>query len=78
MTRDLSDGSAGERLPLAPLLTVAEVAEILRLSERHVRRMIKSGEIPVIRFGTAVRVLRETIETMIGGHGLLRTSHDCE
>ena len=38
------------------MLIVDEVADLLQLSSRHVRRMIASGELPVVRFGRVVRV----------------------
>jgi excisionase family DNA binding protein len=41
---------------LPQLLTVHEVAEILRLSPRTVRRMIDDERISVVRLGRAVRV----------------------
>ena len=41
---------------LSRLLTVDDVATMLRLSPRTVRRMIAVGRLPVIRLGRAVRV----------------------
>jgi excisionase family DNA binding protein len=38
------------------LVTVAEAGELLRLSERQIRRMIADGRIPVVRLGRAVRI----------------------
>jgi excisionase family DNA binding protein len=38
------------------LLTIAEVAKVTMLSESKLRLMVKSGEIPVVRIGSAVRV----------------------
>jgi excisionase family DNA binding protein len=38
------------------LLTVAEVAEIKRISERQVRRQIARGELPYHRIGTDIRI----------------------
>ena len=46
--------------PTAPvtmrLLTVKDVAEVLQLSTRTVRRMIAAKQIPIIRLGRSVRV----------------------
>ena len=39
-----------------PLMTVDEVAGVIRLSPRQVRRMIASGELPVVHFGRLVRI----------------------
>jgi excisionase family DNA binding protein len=36
--------------------TVSEVADFLDVSNRSVRRWIKSGELPAHRFGVAVRI----------------------
>jgi excisionase family DNA binding protein len=38
------------------LLTVNQAAERCQLSVRQLRRMIKKGELPVVRFGKAVRI----------------------
>jgi excisionase family DNA binding protein len=52
---------------LDPLLTVDETAALLRVSPRHVRRLIASGELPVVRIGKAVRVRPEDLRQLIGG-----------
>lgn len=49
-----------------PLLTVAESAEILNVSPRTVRRLIKNQKLPVVRVGRSVRVRPEDIEKLIG------------
>jgi excisionase family DNA binding protein len=38
------------------LLTVSQVAENWRVSQRTVRRMIADGRLPVVRLGRAVRI----------------------
>jgi len=48
------------------LLTVQEVAGLLSVSQRTVRRMIAAGEFPVLRLGRAIRVRRIDIEALIG------------
>ncbi len=40
----------------SPLLTVAETAETLRVSERTVRRLISAGAVPALRVGTQIRI----------------------
>jgi len=40
---------------LAPLLDYDELAGILGLSRRQVGRLVKRGELPVVRLGRAVR-----------------------
>jgi excisionase family DNA binding protein len=37
-------------------LTVAEVAEMMRVSKMTVYRMVHAGELPAIRFGRSFRV----------------------
>ncbi len=49
-------------VPLAPLLTVAETAALWNVSTRTIRREIKAGRLPVIRFGRAIRIAREIVE----------------
>jgi excisionase family DNA binding protein len=52
-----------------PLLTVADVAKILRLSVRSVRRLIAENQVPVIRIGRAVRVRPEDLGAFIDARG---------
>jgi len=47
MARDLSD---------VRFLTVAEVADMMRVSRMTVYRLVHSGELPAIRFGRSFRV----------------------
>jgi len=37
-------------------LTVAEVAELMRVSAMTVYRMVQSGELPAVRFGRSYRI----------------------
>lgn len=37
-------------------LTVAEVAELMRVSNMTVYRLVKSGELPAVRFGRSYRI----------------------
>lgn len=46
----------------APLLTVGEVAGIMRVSNMTVYRLIKSGQLPAIRVGKNYRIRRGDIE----------------
>ena len=47
------------------LLTVADVAERLQFSEKHVRRLIDAGEIPAVRIGRLVRVSEDDLTLFI-------------
>ena len=44
-------------------LTIDEVAELLRLSTRQVRRLVTRGDIAVHRFGRALRISGADLET---------------
>jgi excisionase family DNA binding protein len=48
-------------------LTAAEVAEILNMSLRSVRRMLADGRLPFARFGRSVRIRPEALAAMIEG-----------
>lgn len=43
-------------VPEVRFLTVAEVAELMRVSKMTVYRLVHSGELPAIRFGRSYRV----------------------
>ena len=59
MTSDLSD---------VRFLTVAEVAEMMRVSKMTVYRRVRSGELPAIRFGRSFRVPESAVQTAIDTH----------
>ena len=46
-------------------LTVAEVAEMMRVSKMTVYRLIHSGELPAIRFGRSFRVPESAVAAAI-------------
>lgn len=48
------------------LLSVADAAEALAVSERTVRRMIASGEISIVRLGRSVRIRQLDLDALIG------------
>ncbi len=47
------------------LLTPKEAADYLHISEKSVRRLIKGGNLPVIRLGRSVRVLPADLEALV-------------
>jgi excisionase family DNA binding protein len=51
-----------EQLLGEPLLTVGEVAKIMRVSNMTVYRLIKSGQLAAIRVGKNYRLRRSDIE----------------
>jgi excisionase family DNA binding protein len=55
-----------------PLLTVAEVAAVLRVSNMTVYRLIKSGELPALRVGKNYRIREPELESYLSA-GLIDT-----
>ena len=51
---------------LERLLTVDDVADVLQVSTRQVRRLTASGALPVVRIGKAVRVRPAALAALIG------------
>ena len=47
------------------LLTVAEVADLLRVSTMTVYRLIRSGELPAVRVGRNYRVRRRDLDSYL-------------
>ena len=56
MARDLAD---------VRFLTVAEVADMMRVSNMTVYRLVHSGELPAIRFGRSFRIPETAVEAVI-------------
>ena len=56
MSRDLSD---------VRFLTVAEVADLMRVSPMTVYRLVHSGELPAIRFGRSFRIPETAVEAVL-------------
>jgi excisionase family DNA binding protein len=46
-------------------LTVAEVAELLRLNQQTVRNWIDQGSLPAVRVGRRVRIRRSDLERVL-------------
>lgn len=46
-------------------LTVAEVADVVRVSRMTVYRMVHSGELPAVRVGRSFRVPRSAVDQML-------------
>ncbi|MBX3092212.1 MAG: helix-turn-helix domain-containing protein [Cryobacterium sp.] len=59
MSSDLSD---------VRFLTVAEVADMMRVSKMTVYRLVHSGDLPAIRFGRSFRVPESAVQAAIGTH----------
>jgi excisionase family DNA binding protein len=48
-----------------PLLTVAEVAGVLRVSNMTVYRLIKAGDMPALRVGKNYRIRERDLEVFL-------------
>ncbi|MGA1836354.1 helix-turn-helix domain-containing protein [Herbiconiux sp. 11R-BC] len=59
MAADLSD---------VRFLTVAEVAEMMRVSKMTVYRLVHAGELPAIRFGRSFRVPESAVAEAAQNH----------
>jgi len=46
-------------------LTVAEVADMMRVSNMTVYRLVKSGELPAVRFGRSYRIPETAVEAVV-------------
>ena len=46
-------------------LTVAEVAEMMRVSNMTVYRLVHSGELPAVRFGRSFRIPESAVQAAI-------------
>ena len=47
--------------PVAPLMTVAEVAKRLRVSNMTVYRLVNSGQLPAVRVGRGYRIRQDDV-----------------
>jgi excisionase family DNA binding protein len=57
---------------MGPLLTVAEVAAVLRVSNMTVYRLIKAGDLPALKVGKNYRIRESELETFLSA-GLIDT-----
>lgn len=49
----------------APLLTVAEVADLFRVSSMTVYRLIRNGDLPAVRVGRSYRVREDDLQAYL-------------
>lgn len=52
---------------LPSVLTVEEVAELLRVTENNVRKLISEGKIPAVRVGRVLRIYRDELAAVLEG-----------
>ena len=65
MQRSPSPPGARQSPERRPLLTIADVAEHIVSSTRHVRRLIERGELPIIRIGKLVRITPDDLARLV-------------
>lgn len=53
--------------PATKFLTVAEVAEQMRVSKMTVYRLVHSGELPAVRVGKSFRVPQKALDDYLAG-----------
>lgn len=61
-------GNTGSEKGVPTLMTVSEVAAVLRFSPGHVYELIRRGELPAVRRGRSVRVRPEDLEAWQSRH----------
>lgn len=59
-------GGEADRRGKASFMTTRETAQELSCSERHVRRLAKSGQLAGVHFGRSVRFKRTAVESLVG------------
>jgi excisionase family DNA binding protein len=65
-TRRMADERPSESV--GHFLSVDDVAEELRVSSKHVRRLVANGDLPIYRFGKAIRIAREDFDSWVDRH----------
>jgi excisionase family DNA binding protein len=63
-------------LPQKPLLSQAEVGDVLGVSAQTVARMLKRKELESVRIGRSVRVLSDSLERYLERETAKENSHD--
>ena len=61
----LDTGNHGDSLGDDTFLTVAEVAELLKLNQQTVRNWIDQGSLPALRVGRRVRIRRSDLNRLL-------------
>lgn len=56
-------------------LTVAEVAEVMRVSKMTVYRLVHSGELPAVQFGRSYRVPESAVTEYVEQLGSKGSAH---
>jgi len=57
--------SKGQTLPASPVLTIEEVAALLRTTNKTVRKAARDGELASFKLGRITYILREPLERQL-------------
>jgi excisionase family DNA binding protein len=74
-----SGDNPGDRditLGMPELLTVSEVAALVRVSKMTIYRMIQKGDLPAISVGKSYRVPLAAVRRLTQSRGVQRDTHD--
>lgn len=52
-------------MSMSEILTISDAAELLRVSEKTIRRMIEAGDIPASKIGGQWRITRAACERLV-------------
>jgi excisionase family DNA binding protein len=61
--------TGGTAVPVEGLLTVAEIAQALRVSRMTIYRLVERGSLPSVRVGHSIRVPAAAVRAYLDGPG---------
>ena len=67
MQRNSGEMADGINFSDVQFLTVAEVADLMRVSKMTVYRLVHNGELPAVRVGRSFRVPEEAVQEYLRG-----------
>lgn len=62
--------TSGPERPRLRYLTVAEVAELMRVSKMTVYRLVHGGDLPAVRVGRSFRVPQDALDAYLAAHSV--------
>ncbi|HUB69159.1 MAG TPA: helix-turn-helix domain-containing protein [Acidimicrobiales bacterium] len=60
-------GKLNDGRPRSRYVTVAEVADLLRVSNMTVYRLVQAGQLPAVRVGRSYRIREEDVDRFVAG-----------
>lgn len=60
----------GTALHLRPALTIGEAAQLIGVSDSHLRTFVRSGQLPNVRLGTVTLIRREALDAFLRNNEL--------